>query len=149
MRIDINQAFTEAGCSYPLTGICVGWLCSEMGKRIRPSKSFLQQYSKAHSFCIFLDASSSVAKPVIHGPRVNHRAKEVQFTIILPCPGGPGATKHSDASAYAPVVKMYLDTMVETLRKVEIDPSRIVRDTPDIIQRFRSKPKMIRSHDWG
>ncbi len=141
MKIYINQFFTEVGSCYPFTGICVGWVEKQIMKRTQLSKAFTQRYSNDYGVCIFLDARQQLLQPEIHGPKRQGRSKEVQFSIVLPHPGGPESNNPAD-NVHA--MKLLFESLVGALEKAEINTSKLQEDIPAIMQEFLTTPNLIR-----
>jgi hypothetical protein len=145
MKIIVRECYLEAGYSYHFSNLFTNWLVRELGKRIRPSKAFIQAYSKDFAVGISLGASSKVSEPEVEGPKTFRRDKEVVFYILLPHPGGPCPT---EPKGYARAVKLLLGSIATGLQRLGLNDSRVVEDTPALIQHFIARPDMIFNHDW-
>ena len=144
MKISINQFFTTPGYSYPFTGIFVYWVECSVNQRIQPSEAFIKIYGKDYGICFSVDAKPNIAKPEVHGPILYRRGKEVRLTILLPHPGGPESQKPAENVG---AMKLYFDGIAIALRKIGIDPTRVLDDMPGLISDFKSRQKMIRVDD--
>ena len=67
--------------------------------------------------------------------------KDVEYTIFLPF----RKEQTHGPDEYHAVLKLLICAIVDVLNRLEIDPSRLLEDSPALIERIVSDPKMIKS----
>ena len=115
MKVIVRECYLEAGFSFHFSDSFRKWLDKELAKRISPSKSFLQTYSRDFVVGITLGASSEISEPEVDGPQVFRRDKEVIIQVALPHPGGPCP---AEPKGYARAVKQLFDSVATDRKSV-------------------------------
>lgn len=145
VRITFTGCYTQPGFSYHFSHLFFKWLERELAKRVEASEAFTQTYP-GFSVVIWLNAHSDILEPVIRGSTVRKRDKEIEVYLVLPHAGGPCPTS---PKAYKKPVKWLLESVAEVLRRLGLDPTRLVQGTPTLVQHFVRTPDNIANHDWA
>ena len=133
MRISTIDCYTQPGKSYNFSLASARWLLKELRKRIRPSKTFIEKYSRTHKLVLWVDAHKGKTTK-ISGPALRRRQREIEFFINLPHPGH----KPVWPADYAHAMQHLLIGAAQILHKLEIDASKLTKDTPSLVKNYSS-----------
>jgi len=142
MKIFVGQIYIEPEASYPFSHQFQIWFGQELTKRVQASQRFRQTYSDDFDLIFCVSAKTKITEPEIKGPTVFKRDKDVEFTVFLPHDG----RERARPSEYRQPLKLLLDSIVTVLQGLGMDASRVMEDSPALIEYVTSNPEMIKRH---
>ncbi|HAH46549.1 hypothetical protein [Gimesia sp.] len=140
MNIYVAQIYIEAGVNYPFSHLFQVFFGKELTKRINPSGIFIKKYASDFDLMFRMSAKEHLKEPEIKGPTVFKKDKDVEYTIFLTF----NKLKTPGPVLYRQVLRQLIDQIVIVLTDLEIDTSKLLADSSDIIETVVTEPKMFR-----
>lgn len=138
MKIFVSQIYIEAGINYPFSHSFQRWISDELSSLVPPSPAYDQQYP-GFDLMFRMSAKAELATPLIKGPTVFKKTKDVEFSIFLPY------IEHdpSDPRSLLKPLKLFLDAVATVLQSLGVDVSELQACSDSLIERIIGNPEMI------
>ena len=143
MKIFVCQFYIEPGIKFPFSHYFQHRISDEITQRIVPSAVFVQKYAAGFNLIFRMSAKASLTEPEIRGPTVFKKHKSVEFTLFL--------TFNKDEagpSAYRRVLMQLMQQIVIVLKSLQMDVSRLIESSHEIVEGVLAAPKMIDLDEW-
>lgn len=139
MRIYVSQIYIEVGVEYPFSHHFQRYLSEELTRWVTPSESFVNDYGEDYDVIFNVSAKAGITQPQIMGPTIFAKDKDVEFTIFLPFE----KSEARGQKAYRRVLRQLVYQVVEVLRRLDMDVSRLSEEIDRIVDRIVGDPRMI------
>ena len=134
MEIRISSAALQTG---DFTPAFTTWITVELKRRVEQSEAFVSKYGKDCALEFAWVVLKRFKEPRIllnHVPEFN----AIRCHMMLPFT----CTSYTPKE-YAKVVKQFLEGVTTVLRRIDIDPTGVLEDTPKLLTYFVSHPGML------
>ncbi len=140
MKIFVGQIYIEAGINYPFSHIFQRWISNELSSLVPSSPEFDLKYPE-FSLVFNMSAKAELLSPLIKGPTVFKKTKDVEYSIFLPY------LEHdrSDPRSLREPLKLFLDAVVTVLKSLGADVSELLVHSNSLIEHILTDPAMIKT----
>jgi len=139
MRIYVSQIYIEVGVEYPFSHHFQIYISEELTRRVAASERFVSEYAEDFDLIFRVSAKAGIAQPEVRGPTVFAKDRDVEFTIFLTF----DKTEAPGEQKYRRVLRQLVDQIIEVLRGLDMDVSRLSQESNRIVERIVGDPKMI------
>ncbi len=140
MKIFVGQFYIEPGINYPFSHIFQRWISNELSSLVPPSPAFDRQYP-GFDLMFRMSAKAELASPLIKGPTVFKKTKDVEYSIFLP----HLKYDRSDPRSLQEPLKLFLDAVVTVLQSLGADVSELLLRSDSLIEHILADPGMIKT----
>ena len=121
MNIYFTQLYVEVGVCFPFSLHFQGWLSSEVSSLVEPAGPYLLKYGSDFSVVFYVSAKSSIEAPLIKGPTIFRKTKDIEYSIFLPF----DREYSYEAEGYARPLSQILNCVVAVLDEMKLDVSKL------------------------
>lgn len=139
MNIFVSQFYTEAGASYPFKPRFQKFLSEKLSAIVPISPEFAEKYGNDFDLMFRLGAKSEYVSPVIKGPTVFKRDRDVEYTIFLPF----NRSKPLDAAVLSERVQQLLECVAKVFDDLGMSTGRLRLEIKDIVDSILNDKEMI------
>lgn len=139
MKIFVGQIYIEVGINYPFSHIFQGWISEQLSSLVTSSQKFDEKYPD-FNLVFNLSAKAELTSPLIKGPTVFRKTKDVEYSIFLPY------FEHdwSDPRTLRKPLRSFLDAAATLLQSLGADVSELQARSESLIDHILADPEMIR-----
>lgn len=146
MNIKIALNFPEKGphkLTGPPTDFFATWISQELSRLVPPSESFQRKYGKDWRLYVHFGAHfgtpPGVEEPIVGKPATYRRTKEIELGIMLPW----AWYKELGVKDCPKVLEMFFYSLSAVLKRLDLDPSRMLEASRNFIEHVCSKREML------
>jgi hypothetical protein len=143
VKIYLSQLYVEVGKTYPFSVDFQRWIGRELSQRFATTEAFTRKYSRDHKLIFTISAKADIPSPIVKGPCVSQRLKDVEFIIFLP---HDGVQPKSVEDCRQPLAQLF-ESIASLLQEMDFDVQRFVTEIPTLVEEVISREDSFRASE--
>ncbi|MBK6683457.1 MAG: hypothetical protein IPG45_03220 [Deltaproteobacteria bacterium] len=142
MNVSFRQVYLKPGISFPFSHLMQIRLSAEVSALVEASPAFLSKFGPDWELVVNVSAETTTDANVLKGPAVFKRAREVEYTVLLPYDAVP-----RNAGGCRKALELLIEGIRSVLERLDLDTQQFEAKAPSIVEAIASDPTML-THPW-